>query len=100
MTLHSFHFLQRVPGRVLLCHLCGILCLVKYGYICASVSFLSVYVCVCVCVIAVSLSCPAAVLASGLFIVTAGLAVTANGAPQFCFGLLRRVCLELGRVKT
>lgn len=53
----------------------------KYGYICASVSFLSV--CVCVSVIAKSLSCSAAVLASGLFTVTASLAVTANGAAQF-----------------
>lgn len=43
----------------------------------------SVYVCVCMSVIAMSLSCSAAVLASGLFIVTARLAVTANREAQF-----------------
>lgn len=46
-------------------------------------SVVSKSVCVCVSVIAVSLSCSAAVLASGLFIVAASLAVTANGEAQF-----------------
>lgn len=59
-------------------------------------------VCVCVFVIAMSLCCLAAALASGLFIVTASLAVTTNGEAQFVlvcseglFGL--RLCEDLMR---
>lgn len=42
------------------------------------------------CVIALSLSCEAAALASGLFIVIANLTVTANGESWFWFGVFRR----------
>lgn len=101
ITFHSFHFWQRVPGFILLCHLCGVLVFSEvWLHLCFTV--LSKSVRACVCVIAMSLSCSAAVLASGLFIVTASLAVTANGEARFVllyseglFGV--RLCEDLMR---
>lgn len=92
-TFHSSpHFVQFVPGFVLLCHLCGIFFLLFSGVWLQLKQN-------CVCVITVSLSCWAAVLASGLFIVTARLAVTANGEAQFVLVYSKGVCLELGRAE-
>lgn len=55
---------------------------------------------VCVCVSVIASSCSDAVPASGLFIVTASRAVTANGEAQFVFGFLRGFVWSYGRVKT
>lgn len=92
MTRRGFYYFVRSQNRFPHFNFCHLSLDVSFFTICGGCCIFQSVVTfeISLCVIALSLSCEAAALASGLFIVIANLTVTANGESWFWFGVFRR----------